>query len=113
KMAKEKLLEELKEQVKKEKTLTGPLKPDRKVRQIYETLSSHGQDGEKLVAMFRRVADSKIIVDQLWRALQQGNLKEEASKILPKAAENHSKVSEKKLPEKLKRVCWCYIRRSS
>ncbi|MDW8044077.1 MAG: hypothetical protein RMJ30_07580, partial [Nitrososphaerota archaeon] len=82
-----------------------------KVRQIYETLSSHGQDGEKLAAMFRKVSESKIIVDQLWRAMQQGKLMEEAWKILPKAVENHSKESEKKLPEKLKRICWCYFRR--
>ncbi|MCS7127160.1 MAG: helicase-related protein [Thaumarchaeota archaeon] len=111
KMTKENLLKELEEQVKRAKTMTGPFRPDRKVRQIYETLSSHGQDGEKLAAMFRKVSESKIIVDQLWRAMQQGKLMEEAWKILPKAVENHSKESEKKLPEKLKRICWCYFRR--
>ncbi|MCX8193728.1 MAG: hypothetical protein N3G77_07970, partial [Nitrososphaeria archaeon] len=111
--AREKLLDELKEQIEREKTVTGLLKPDKKVRLIFEALSRHGPEGEKLAAMFRKVADSKIIVDQLWRFSQKGELIEEARKILPKAMENYNKEGGRKLPEKLKRVCWCYIRRIS
>ncbi|MEM2932559.1 MAG: helicase-related protein [Nitrososphaerota archaeon] len=105
------LLKELEEQRKKVITLHGTVRPDKKVRQIYETLSRHGPEGEKLAAMLRKVADSKAIITQLWTALKRGNLIEEAREILPKAITKYNEESEKELPNKLKRICWCYLRR--
>ncbi|MEM4560049.1 MAG: hypothetical protein QXS57_01320, partial [Candidatus Caldarchaeum sp.] len=109
--AKSKLLEELREQEKRQATLLGFVKPDKRIKQIYEALARHGDEGERLAAMFKKVAGSKAVVDQLWRALRDGRLVDEAHEILPKAAASNQE-KEEITPQKLKRVCWCYIRKT-
>lgn len=104
-------MNELREQKEREITITGPLRPDKKVRQIFEALQRSGPEGEKLAAIFRRVADSKTIVDQLMKAMSQNKFIEEARQILTKAAASFKEENEKKLPNKLKRVCWCYFKK--
>lgn len=110
--AKSKLMEELREQKKREKTLDLLVKTNKKVvRQIDETLLKYGEEGERLAAMFRKKASSKSVVEQLWRALHNNRLIDEARAILPKTM-NIQTETEETVPEKLKRVCWCYIRKA-
>ncbi|MEM4282785.1 MAG: hypothetical protein QXN89_03900 [Candidatus Woesearchaeota archaeon] len=104
-------MEELREQEKREITLSGFVKPDKRIRQIYEALARHGDEGERLAAMFKKVAGGKTVVDQLWRALQNGRLVDEAREILPKAAAPNQE-EEATAPNKLRRICWCYIRKA-
>ena len=109
--AKHKLIEELMEMKKREITFSGLVKPDKRIRQIYEALARHGDEGERLAAKFKKVAGSKTVVDQLWRALQNGRLVDEAREILSKAeAPNQEKETTESY--KLKRICWCYIKKA-
>lgn len=99
------------EQAKSETTLAGFVKPSRKTWQIYETLSKHDPEWEKLVAMLRKVAGSKTVVDQLWRAFENDGLVNEAREILPQTVAANQK-KKKTAPNRLKRLYWCYIRKA-
>ncbi len=107
-MAKESLRKELEEADRRMVTGIGPDKVDKRIQTIFNALSQQGDEGEKLAAMFRKVAVKPAIVNQLYRAYIEGNLIREAKEILPKM------VQEKKPPnpeiKKLRRICWCYFK---
>ncbi|MEM2592879.1 MAG: hypothetical protein QXI60_09860 [Thermofilaceae archaeon] len=74
-------------------------------------LSKHDPEWEKLVAMLRKVAGSKTVVDQLWRAFENDGLVNEAREILPQTVAANQK-KKKTAPNRLKRLYWCYIRKA-
>ncbi|MCS6784889.1 MAG: helicase-related protein [Candidatus Caldarchaeum sp.] len=107
------LKQQLEEQWRRKITITGPLKPDKKTRQIYDALATQGPEGEKLAATFRNIADNKRIVDQLWKAYLNNQLLEKAREILTNTVKNLKQENEQKPPEKPRRICWCYIRKTN
>ncbi|TDA33668.1 MAG: hypothetical protein DSO02_03790 [Hadesarchaea archaeon] len=100
------LIEEMERKKIRQRT-RGPL-GGRKTREIYEKLSHLGDEGEKLAAGFREVCDRITLVNQLYRAMKEGRLLEEAKRVIPPLLEE-SKTLPPAEEIKLKRICWCWI----
>ncbi len=106
-MVKVSLKNELEEIMRRETTAMGPVRVDKRIRIIFDALSQFGDEGERLAAMFRRVASRPAIVNHLYRAYLEGKLLEEAREILPKAVQEIETANPE--TKELRRVCWCYF----
>ncbi|BAJ50608.1 DNA/RNA helicase [Candidatus Caldarchaeum subterraneum] len=106
------LKEELKTELDKkhaiETTIEGmPIHSNKTIREIYDALEKTGEEGIKLAAIFKKHANNPNIVKQLKKALNQGNLLEEAKKLLKN--EPQTKTINPTQKRKIKRICWCLI----
>jgi superfamily II DNA/RNA helicase len=111
KKAKEDLREELKKMERREITSIGPNRINKTITEIFDSLSKHGPEGERLAAMFRELADRAIVVKQLKKAADQGKLLEEAKKILPTMMAAERKEADITMDKvNLRRICWCYFK---
>jgi len=111
KMVKESLKKEF-EKLESIRATGLALGADRRIKTLFNELSLAGEEGERLAVLFRRVANSPRVVELLWNAYRRGKLIEEARQVLSKAVLAAETTAEKKSrPRKLKRVCWCYLRK--
>ena len=91
---------------------TREVRPDKRVREIYNALSMHGKEGESLAVMFKKFSKRETIVAKLYRVLRNEpeKLIETAKELLQNTAFLEKEIEEEK-EIKLKRVCWCCFRK--
>ena len=102
---KEELKKEIEDNLKKMITADTLPTPSKDVRDIYDSLA---KVDEALAAKFRKHANKPYIVNPLKRAKKEGNLIENARKILDNIIDDDSDKTED-TNIRIKRVCWCYI----
>jgi len=107
KLVKLELIKELERKKVRQRT-QGPL-GGRRVREIFEKLSALGDEGEELAAGFREVCDRTTVVNQLYRAMKEERLLEEAKKVIPPLLKEKRTLTPEEEEIKLKRICWCWI----
>ncbi len=110
------LKEELRTELLKKQTITTtiediPVSVTKIVKEIYEALERLGEEGIVLAARFRKQANNPTTVKILKKALEEGKLLEEARKILKE--DTQTKASNNNQTLKIKRICWCYIRKEN
>ncbi len=108
KLMKKELLDELESRRKKALTNEGmPARSTKTIQEIYNSLASSGDEGEKLASIFRDNSSRATLVRELGLAKQSGNLLEKARELLSETTITNNHEMEK--PIKLKRVSWCWI----
>lgn len=111
KKSKDDLKRELEKKELREITSIGPDRINKTIIEIFNRLSKHGPEGEKLAAMFRELSDRLPVVKELKKAAEQGKLLEKAKAILPTMIEAKRKENYRATGRvNLRRICWCYFR---
>jgi len=114
KKSKDDLKNELEKKELREITSIGPDKINKTIIEIFDALSKHGPEGEKLAAMFRELSDRLSVVKELKKASEQGELLKKAKAILPTMIEAKRKEDYRATGKiSMKRVCWCYFKPSN